>query len=190
MPAPVKILALSGALRRGSFNTALARAAAEVAGEGVELDVATLHGIPVYDGDVEESEGIPEAVEALKERIVAADGLLLATPEYNNSVPGALKNGIDWLSRPPRDIARVFADRPVGVIGATTGAFGTERAQVAWLPVLRTLRMRPWFGARLMVSRAGSVFAEDGTLSDADERQKLAEFVAGFTAFIRAGKPG
>lgn len=184
MPAPVKILALSGSLRKGSFNTALARAAAELAGDGVEVEVATLHGVPLYDGDLESEEGIPEAVEALKQRFAGADGVILVTPEYNNGFPGVLKNGIDWLSRPPKDISRVFADRPVALMGATPGSFGTERAQVAWLPVFRTLRMRPWFGGRMMLSKAGDK-VEDGTLTDADEREKVATFVAGFAAFIR-----
>ncbi len=187
MATPVRIIGLSGSLRRGSYNTALVRAMAELAGESVTVEPATLHGIPVYDGDLEEAEGIPEAVEALKERIAAADGLMIATPEYNNAVPGALKNGIDWLSRPPKDIGRVFRDRPVAITGATPGAFGTAHAQAAWLPVIRTLRMRPWFGGRLMISRAGDVFADEGTLTDDDQRKKLAEFVDGFATFIRGG---
>ena len=85
----------------------------------------TLHGIPLYDGDVEAAEGIPAAVAALKEEIVAADGLLLVTPEYNNGIPGVFKNAIDWLSRPAADIGRVFGGRPVAVIGASPGQFGT-----------------------------------------------------------------
>lgn len=190
MPASVTIVALSGSLRRGSYNTALARAAAERAGAGIEIDVATLHGIPLYDGDLESDEGIPAAVDALKERIVAADGLLIVTPEYNNSLPGVLKNAIDWLSRPPKDVSRVFVDRPVALMGATPGAFGTDRAQTAWLQVLRTLRMRPWFGGRLMLSRAGDAFAGDGGLSDEEAQRKVADFVAGFAAFIRERKGG
>ncbi len=187
MATSVRIIGLSGSLRRGSYNTALIRAAAELAGEDVALEPATLHRIPLYDGDLEEAEGIPKAVEALKERIVAADGLLIATPEYNNALPGVLKNAIDWLSRPPKDIGRVFRDRPVAIVGATPGAFGTAHAQAAWLPVIRALRMRAWFGGRLMVSRAGDAFAADGTLTDADQQKNLAGFVEGFAAFIREG---
>ncbi len=184
MPAPVRILALSGSLRKGSFNTALARAAAELAGDGVEVEVATLHGVPLYDGDLESEEGIPEAVEALKRRFASADGVILVTPEYNNGFSGVLKNGIDWLSRPPGDISRVFGDRPVALMGATPGSFGTDRAQTAWLPVLRALKMRPWFGGRLMLSKAGDA-VEDGRLADEDERGKVAGFVEGFAGFIR-----
>ena len=185
MPARTAILGIAGSLRRGSYNTALLKAAQSLAGPDVELEAATLHGIPLYDGDAEERDGIPEAVTALKERITASDGMLLVTPEYNNSLPGVLKNAVDWLSRPPKDIPKVFRDRPVAVIGATPGAFGTVLSQNAWHPVLRTLRMRPWFGGRLMVSRAGNVFGENGELSDEDTRKKLEEFLAGFAAFIR-----
>lgn len=190
MPSPVSIVALSGSLRKGSYNTALVRAAAELAPEDVQIDVATLHGIPLYDGDLEESEGIPEAAARLKDRIAGTDGLLIATPEYNNAPPGVLKNAIDWLTRPPKDIARVFRDRPVAVAGATPGGFGTVHAQTAWLPVLRALRVHPWFGPRLMLARAGDAFDEDGRLADEDQRKKLAEFVAGFAAFIRETKDG
>ena len=110
-----KILGISGSLRAGSYNTALLRAAQTAGGEGVHIEVATLHGIPLYDGDVEVRDGVPASVVALKEKIVACDGVLLVTPEYNNSIPGVFKNAIDWLSRPPSDIGRVFKNRAVAV---------------------------------------------------------------------------
>lgn len=174
------LLGLSGSLRKGSFNTSLLRAAAGLVPAGATLEVATLHGIPLYDGDLESGEGIPAAVQALKDRVMAADGLLLATPEYNNGMPGVLKNGIDWLSRPPADIGRVFGGRPVAVIGASPGGFGTILAQNAWLPVLRTLGTRPWFGGRLMVSRAGQAFNEQGELVDEKVKEQLRGFLQGF----------
>ena len=185
MAKPITIVGLSGSLRRGSYNTALIRAAAELAGDGVTIEPATLHDIPLYDGDLEDAEGIPEAVTELKERIVAADGLLIATPEYNHGPPGVLKNGIDWLSRPPKDIGRVFRDLPVAILGATPGGFGTVQAQRAWLPTLRTLKTRAWFGGQLMLARAGDAFAEDGALADDDRRKQLASFVEGFATFVR-----
>src|SRR2546425_3048293 len=114
-----RIVAIAGSLRRGSFNAALLRAAAALAPEDVTLEIATIKGIPLYDGDVESADGIPPIVAALKDSIATADGLLLATPEYNNSMPGVLKNAIDWLSRPPADIPRVFGNRPVAIIGAS-----------------------------------------------------------------------
>ncbi len=123
---------------------------------GAQLEIASIKGIPLYDGDVETSSGLPAAVAKLKEQIVAADGLLLVTPEYNNSLPGVFKNAIDWLSRPSADIPRVFGGRPVAVIGASPGGFGTMLSQSAWLPVLRTLGTSAWFGGRLQVSRAAT----------------------------------
>lgn len=178
------LLGLSGSLRAGSYNTALLRAAASLMPAGATLEIATLHGIPLYDGDVEAGEGIPPSVQALKERIVGADGLLLATPEYNNGMPGVLKNAIDWLSRPPSDIARVFGARPVAVVGASPGGFGTVLAQNAWLPVLRTLGTRPWFGGRLMVSRAGQVFNDAGDMVDEKTKTQLQQFLQGFVASL------
>jgi NAD(P)H-dependent FMN reductase len=99
-------------------------------------------------------------------------------------MPGVFKNAIDWLSRPPADIPRIFGDRPVALIGASPGGFGTVLAQNAWLPVLRTLGMQPWFGGRLMVSRAGKVFNEAGELMDQQVRGQLEQFLQGFTGFV------
>jgi NAD(P)H-dependent FMN reductase len=180
------IIGLSGSLRRSSFNTALLRAAVALAPEGAEIVPLTLHGIPLYDGDVEAKDGIPPAAQALKDTIAAADGLLLVTPEYNNSMPGTLKNAIDWLTRPPRDIARVFRGRPVALMGATPGGGGTILAQNAWLPVFRTLGMLHWTERRLIVSNAASVFDEAGALVDEATRAKLAKFIEGFVTFVLA----
>src|SRR6516164_2580554 len=148
-----KLLGIAGSLRRASYNTALLRAAVRLMPPEATLDVATIRGIPLYDYDVE-AQGIPATVTQLKEAIVIANGVLLVTPEYNNSLPGVFKNAIDWLSRPPADIPRVFGNRPVAMIGASQGGFGTILSQNAWLPVLRTLGTRAWFGGRLQVSRA------------------------------------
>lgn len=186
----MKILGVSGSLRKGSYNSALLRAAVGLMPEGVQLEVGSIGGIPLYDGDLEAAQGIPPAVQALKSRIQENQGLLLVTPEYNNSIPGVFKNAIDWLSRPPADIAKVFGDRPVGVIGASPGGFGTILAQSAWLPVLRTLGTRPWFGGRLQVSRAGNVFNAAGELTDEAIRAQLRKYLAGLVDFIRNGTPG
>ncbi len=180
----IRILGISGSLRGGSYNTALLRAAQALVPAEVQLDVVTLAGIPLYDGDLEQREGIPASVNELKQRVVESDGLLLATPEYNNGIPGVFKNAIDWLSRPSSDIPRVFGNRPIAVIGASPGGFGTILAQNAWLPVLRTLGTRQWFGAKLMVSKAGQVFDDNGNLQDEDVRKRLAIFLQGFSRFV------
>ena len=177
-----RILGISGSLRAGSFNTALLRAAQRVAGDGIELEAATLHGIPLYDGDAEARDGLPAAVLALKDRIVASDGVLLVTPEYNNGIPGVFKNAIDWLSRPAADIPRMFGDRPFALVGASPGGFGTILSQNHWLPVLKTLGVRLWAGKKLMVSRAGQAFDANGELADQKVREQLAGFVQGFAA--------
>ena len=181
----MRVLGISGSLRKGSFNSALLRAAVSLMPDGAQLEAASIQGIPLYDGDLEAAEGIPPAVQALKDRIVQAEGLLLVTPEYNNSIPGPFKNAIDWLSRPSADIPKVFGGRPVGVIGASPGGFGTILAQNAWLPVLRTLGTRTWFGGRLQVSRAGNVFNPAGELADEATRTQLRKYLAGFVDFIR-----
>jgi chromate reductase, NAD(P)H dehydrogenase (quinone) len=178
------IVGVSGSLRTGSINAALLRAAVAEMPPSATLEVGTIRGIPLYDGDVEAASGVPAAAAELKEQIVAADGLLLVTPEYNNSLPGVFKNAIDWLSRPPADIPRVFGGRKVAVIGASPGGFGTLLSQTAWLPVLKTLGTNPWFGARLQVSRAGDVFDKEGRLVDERVREQLRKFLAGFVEFV------
>ncbi len=175
-----RILALSGSLRAGSFNTALARTAQQVAPEGVQIEVATLHGVPLYDGDVEQQGGIPAAVQALKSQIIGANGLLLVTPEYNNGVPGVFKNGIDWLSR--ADMKAVFGGKPTGLMGASMSGFGTVSSQHAWLPTLKLLGTRVFSGRSLMVSRAQNLFTE-GQLEEDATRQMLAAYLADFAAF-------
>jgi chromate reductase len=178
------ILGLSGSLRRHSFNTALLRHAVNLMPAESTLDVRTLHGIPLFNADDEAEQGIPLRVAELKDAIAAADGLILATPEYNNSMPGVFKNAIDWLSRPPADIKRVFGGKPVAIIGASAGGFGTVLSQAAWLPVLRTLGVALWSGGRLLVPRAGGAFNQDDALIDDAVSQQLRVLLAGFVASV------
>ena len=178
------IVGVCGSVRKASFNLMLLRAAAEAAPAGTTIEVASIRDIPLYDGDLEAEQGVPAAVQQLKDRIAAADGLLIATPEYNNSMPGVLKNAVDWLSRPPADIPRVFRGRPIALMGATPGLGSTALAQAAWLPVLRTLGTLPYFETRLMVASAGKVFDSQGRVVDTSVQDRIRTFVDGFAAFV------
>jgi NAD(P)H-dependent FMN reductase len=180
----ITIIGISGSTRRASFNSALLRAAAAAMPEGAQLRIESIAEIPLYNGDLEAEQGIPAPVARLKDAIAAADGLLLVTPEYNNSLPGVAKNAIDWLSRPSADIRRVFGGKPVAIAGASPGGFGTILSQNAWLPVFRTLGANLWSGGRLLISRAGTVFDAQGEIADAAARDNLRKFLAGFVAYI------
>lgn len=179
----IHLVGISGSLRQASLNTALLKAAAVLAPPDVTLTVHTVHGIPLYDADLEAGDGLPAAVDALKAQIEAADGLLLVTPEYNNSIPGVFKNAIDWLSRPSSDLKRVFGGKPTALMGASPGGFGTILSQSAWLPVLRALGVAFWSEGRLLLSRAPAAFAQDGTLTDAVAREQVHAFMQGFATF-------
>lgn len=182
-----RLIVLSGSLRRGSWNTMLANAMVARAPAGSELEVVTPAGIPLYDGDLESNEGVPDVVENLKNRIAAADGLVLVTPEYNQGVAGVMKNTIDWLSRPPADIRRVFGGRPLAVCGATPGTAGTRAAQFALLPTLRALGTQVWSGRTLYVSGAAKLFDAQGRLVDEDISKRLSDFITGFCEFASRG---
>jgi len=178
------IIGISGSLRQKSLNAALLRAAASLAPAGTTIEIESIRGIPLYDGDLEAASGIPPAAAALKDRIAAADGLLLVTPEYNNSIPGVFKNAIDWLSRPADDIARVFGGKPVGMMGASPGRFGTLSSQSAWLPVLRALGAQPWFGQTLYLGGAHKLFDASGALTDEESQKRIQSYVNGLAAFV------
>jgi chromate reductase, NAD(P)H dehydrogenase (quinone) len=182
------LIGIAGSLRRASFNAALLRTAAAAAPAGITVEIASIRDIPLYDGDVERESGIPAAAAALKDRIAAADGVLVVTPEYNNSIPGVLKNAIDWLSRPAKDIPRVFGGRPLAIMGVTPGRGGTALAQTALLPVARALGTQLWAGPRLFLSSAGTLFDDQLALVDPAVQKLVADFMAGFAAFVAAQK--
>jgi chromate reductase, NAD(P)H dehydrogenase (quinone) len=180
----MRILALGGSLRESSRNRALLDEAAAVSPSGAELDLsqlAVIGSLPLFNQDVVERDGFPPPVRELKDSLRAADGLLIATPEYNWGIPGFLKNAIDWASRPASDIWRIFGDLPVALIGAGGGS-GTRNAQVAWLMVFRYLQMRPWFGQTLFVDRASERFDEHNRLTDEATRDQLRAVITGFVA--------
>ena len=180
-----KIIGLSGSLRQGSFNSALLRTAAALMPDGSKLDIFDIRNIPPYDADLE-AKGGPGDVATLKDLIAGADGLLIASPEYNNSVPGVLKNVIDWLGSPPADGERVFKSRPVAIMGITTSSFGTTLAQDAWLGIFHALEANVWSGARLRLSGAKKLFDANGKLTDNAVSEEIRKFVAGFAAFAAA----
>ncbi len=179
---PLSILAISGSLRRGSFNTGALRAAAELAPAGMRVPLAELRGIPLYDEDLRQQQGFPPAVETLREEIRAADALLLATPEYNYSFSGVLKNAIDWVSRPPQ---QPFLDKPVAVIGASPGVTGAIRAQWQLRPVLAGLGAQVLFRPEVAIGSAREKFDEDGNLRDADTRERLSRLLTALAAWTR-----
>lgn len=180
-----RILGLSGSLRKASLNAGLLRAARDLAPEGAVIEIGDIHQVPLYNADEEAAHGLPAPVQKLQSQLDAADGLLLVTPEYNNGVPGVFKNAIDWMSR--GEGLGFFRGKPVAVLGASPGGFGTLLAQNGWLPVLRTLGTKPWFQGRMLVSRAGGLFDDQANLTDERTRAALADFIAGFSDAIRAG---
>lgn len=179
----VKILGFAGSLREGSYNRALLRAAAEVAPEDVEVVAFDLRGIPLYDGDVEQR-GFPEVVVAFKREIRDADAVLVVTPEYNWSFPGVLKNALDWATRPAGD--NPFRGKPVAVMGASTGAWGTLRAQLHLRQVLASLEARQLHRPEVLVTHARDKFDAQGCLVDEATRARVRELLAALRDWSRA----
>jgi NAD(P)H-dependent FMN reductase len=179
----MKIIGISGSLRKASYNTALLKAAAEISSA---IEIGSIADFPLYNADLEKQHGVPQAVLVLQEKFEQADGILIVSPEYNQGIPGVLKNAIDWLSRPDDRIATVFAGKPLAMMGATPGGFGTLNAQNAWLLVWRALRVRLWNEKMpFMVPRAHTVFDENGQLSDDKTLEKLKAHIEGFVDFVR-----
>jgi len=176
----LNVLGISGSLRRGSFNTAVLRAAIELAPAGMTIDVADIRDIPPYDEDVRAA-GLPPPVQRFRDAIAAADALLVVTPEYNYSLPGVLKNAIDWASRPP---SQPFAGKPLAIMGASGGLGGTMRAQYHLRQVAVFLDMIPLNKPEVFVRSAGEKMA-DGRLVDEPTRKVIAEQLAALAAWTR-----
>jgi chromate reductase len=184
----MRILGISGSLRRDSHNTALLRAAAELLPPGVQLELFDgLKAIPPYDADDDEPEFHGPAVQALKDAIREADAVLISTPEYNHSIPGVLKNALDWASRPVA--TNVLRGKPTAVIGASTGLFGAVWAQAEVRKVLAAIGADV-VDRELPVMQAHIQFDEYGNLREEDLRGQLAEHVAALVeATARDGAP-
>ncbi len=181
MDRTMNILGFAGSLRRASFNRALLRAALEVLPDGATLEIYELDGFPGYNDDLLSSP--PEKVKEFKAKIRAAAALLIATPEYNYSVPGVLKNAIDWASRPPGDNA--FEGKPVAIMSASTGMLGGARAQYHLRQSFVFLRMYPLNWPEVFVSFAGEKFDSQGRLLDEKTRSLLKELLEGLVAWTR-----
>lgn len=180
------ILGLSGSLRAGSHNTGLLRAAAALAPEGMSISLVTPGDLPLYNADLEAT-GDPPAVVALRSRLKEADGVLIATPEYNYSIPGVLKNAIDWVSRPVR--TSPLNAKPTALLGAG-GGFGTVRAQAHLRQILQHNGALILPKPELYVARAGEKFDASGTLTDEKTRSSLVAFLEAFAVWVRLFRAG
>lgn len=175
------VVGFAGSLRRGSYNRALLRAATELAPSALHIVIHELDEIPLYNGDVETA-GAPSGVVQLRDAIRKADGLLIATPEYNHGVPGVLKNTIDWLSRPPRDSA--LNGKVAAVMGASPGMTGTARGQAQLRQAFVFTNTYALLQPEVLVGRAHEKFDADGHLVHEATRDFLATFLQHFTDLI------
>jgi chromate reductase, NAD(P)H dehydrogenase (quinone) len=180
MAKPIEILGLCGSLRKNSYNRAALRAAQEMAAPDARIEIAEIGAIPLYDDDLREADW-PEAAALLCRRIAEADAVLIVSPEYNYSVPGTLKNAIDWVSRWPD---QPFAGKPVGVVGASPGRIGTARMQYHLRQVFVFLDAAVLNKPEVMIAGAADLF-EDGKLTDAKTAEMIGKMVEALVAAAR-----
>jgi len=186
MNTPTTILGIAGSLRTASLNRAALRAAQQLVPEGVSLEIFDLDGIPPFNQDDEKNP--PERVVQFKQRIRAADAILMVTPEYNYSIPGVLKNAIDWASRPYGDSA--WEGKPVALMGASVGAQGTSRAQYHLRQVFVFLNMYPLNRPEVMITNATRHFDEEGNLTDEDTKAHIQKLLAALVAWVKHHEGG
>jgi chromate reductase len=182
MSSPIHVLGFSGSLRKGSFNSAALRAAMAVLPEDVTMEIFDLSPLPLYNQDLEAA-GIPASVQAFKARLAAADALLIATPEHNYSVTAALKNAVDWASRPPGQSP--LPGKPVAILGASRGMLGTFRAQYHLRQILVSLDMHPVNRPEVIIGKAAERFDAEGHLTDQATRDIIASLMEALTAWTR-----
>lgn len=183
----IKVLGICGSLRKGSFNAMALRAAQGLVPAGVTIETADIGALPLYNDDVRAA-GYPPVVQSFREKIAAADALLLATPEYNYSISGVLKNAIDWGSRPP---SQPFDGKPIAIMGASGGILGTARAQYHLRQMCVFLNMLPVNKPEVMIGQAQTRFDADGKLTDETTRgliKQLLESLRDWTLLLRRGR--
>ena len=181
-----RILGMAGSLRAGSYNRGLLRAAAGLLPPGVTFDTFDIRDIPPYDADVQ-TKGDPPVVEELKRQIILADALLIATPEYNYSIPGVLKNAIDWASRPPKTCC--LRGKPAGIVGASSGESGTMRAQLALRQVFVFTDTLVMVQPEFRLPNAGAKCDAHGDLTDQEQRERLRAYLAALVDWARRVTP-
>jgi chromate reductase len=181
MDDTLKILGIAGSLRKASYNKGALRAAQQLAPPNSMIEIYDLEGIPLYNGDIENPP--PPKVADFKAKIRAADAILFATPEYNCSVPGVLKNAIDWASRPYGDNA--WENKPVAIMGATPGMLGTVRAQYHLRQSFVFLNMHPLNRPEVMIANADDRFDENGNLTDEKTRDHIRKLVAALVEWTK-----
>lgn len=161
----IQLVGMSGSLRKGSYNTMLLKAAAQLLPTDVSMDIVSIGDIPLYNADLDlpAAKQRPESVEHFRKMLTDADGILISSPEYNYSIPGGLKNAIDWASRGEDS---PLLRKPIAVIGATTGLWGTARMQVAFHNIFLFLDMKPVYKPEVLVAQAEKKFDKDGNLID------------------------
>ena len=186
MNTPLTILGIAGSLRKASFNRAALRAAQQLVPDGASLEIFDLDGIPPFNQDDEAHP--PERVTLFKQRIRAADAILIVTPEYNYSIPGVLKNAIDWASRPYDDNS--WDGKPVALMGASVGAMGTSRAQYHLRQVLVFINMYPLNKPEVMITNASQRFDAKGNLTDAETKAHIQKLLVALVAWVKHHEGG
>ncbi len=176
----MKIIGISGSLRKASYNTSLLRALVSLQPQGMEIEPIRLNGIPVYDGDDEKATGKPAAILEIDQKIRAADGVVIVTPEYNFSIPGGLKNALDWISRGKSPLKW----KRMGVMGASDGPIGTARSQYHLRQTLQAHEAIIMPRPEIFVGNASKKFDAEGKLTDDDTAQRLQKWLKAFADWV------
>ncbi len=179
--SPLTLLGISGSLRKGSYNTHLLELCQKHAPKDCVIEITTLHEIPLYNQDLEKD--MPPSVQDFKTKILAADGILIATPEYNYSIPGVLKNAIDWASRPYGESA--WKKKPVAIMGTSPSVLGTARCQYHLRQTFITLNMIPMNLPELMIGEVHKYCDSEGNLSDEAIKQRVMQFLQAFIDWVK-----